>query len=117
MTRFIRIYTPFVITLFTLVNALIFLCEVNTPDIEYVFAILTGNSLLLTWYMYSVSRRMCIWYKLNLLCLFLTQLLSLTYNYLEINNSLYLWIIILFCSIGIMCLLIFKKCYRVEIIK
>lgn len=117
MIRFIRIYTPFIMTLFTLINALIFLCELDTPDIEYLFAIMTGNSILLTAYMYCVSLRMCIWYKLNLLCLLLTQLLSLAYNYLEIDNALYLWTIILFCSFGIVCFLIFKKCYKVETIK
>lgn len=117
MIRFIRIYTPFIMTLFTLINALVFLYELDTPDIEYLFAIMTGNSILLTAYMYCVSLRMCIWYKLNLLCLLLTQVLSLAYNYLEIDNALYLWTIILFCSFGIVCFLIFKKCYKVETIK
>ena len=117
MIRFIRIYTPFIMTLFTFINAVIFLCEIDIPDIDYLFAIISGNSILLTAYMYSVSLRMCIWYKLNLLCLLLTQLLSLLYNYLEIDNVIYLWTIILFCSFGIICFLIFKKCYKVETIK
>ena len=117
MIRFIRIYTPFVITLFTLANASLLLIGGNVSEIDYLFAIISGNSILLTAYMYSVSLRMCIWYKLNLLCLLLTQLSSLLYNYLEIDNSLYLWTIILFCSLGLICFLIFKKCYKVEIIK
>lgn len=117
MIRFIRIYTPFIMTLFTFINAIIFLCEIDISDIDYLFAIISGNSILLTAYMYSVSLRMCIWYKLNLLCLLLTQLSSLLYNYLEIDNALYLWTIILFCSFGIICFLIFKRCYKVEIIK
>lgn len=117
MIRFIRIYTPFIMTLFTLINALIFLCEVDIPDIDYLFATMTGNSILLTSYMYCVSLRMCVWYKLNLLCLLLTQLSSLAYNYLEIDNALYLWTIILLSSFGIICFLIFKRCYKVEIIK
>lgn len=117
MIRFIRIYTPFIITLFTLANASLLLIGGNVSKIDYLFAIISGNSILLTIYMYSVSLRMCIWYKLNLLCLLLTQISSLLYNYLEINNSLYLWTIILFCSFGIICFLIFKKCYEVKIIK
>lgn len=117
MIRFIRIYTPFIITLFTLVNSLIFLFEISVNNVDYMFSVIMGNSILLTAYMYCVSLRMCIWYKLNLLCLLLTQTLSLVYNYLEIDNALYLWTIILFCSFGIVCFLIFKKCYKVETIK
>ena len=115
MIRFIRIYTPFIITLFTLANAVLFLIDKDTIQFAYLLGIISGNSLLLTAYMYCVSLRMCIWYKLNLFCLFLTQLLSLTYNYFRIDNSLYLWTIIIFCSIGIICFLIFKKCYKVDI--
>lgn len=117
MIRFIRIYTPFIIALFTLVNSVLFLINDDTIQFAYLLGIISGNSILLTAYMYCVSLRMCIWYKLNLLCLLLTQLLSLAYNYLEIDNALYLWTIILFCSFGIICFLIFKKCYKVEIIK
>lgn len=117
MIRFIRIYTPFIITLFTLVNALLFLIDKYLTGTDYLIGIVSGNSILLTAYMYCVSLRMCIWYKLNLLCLLLTQLLSLAYNYLEIDSALYLWTIILFCSFGIICFLIFKKCYKVEFIK
>lgn len=117
MIRFIRIYTPFIITLFTLVNSVLFLINEDTIQFAYLLGIISGNSILLTAYMYCVSLRMCIWYKLNLLCLLLTQTLSLAYNYLEIDNALYLWTIILFCSFGIVCFLIFKKCYKVETIK
>lgn len=117
MIRFIRIYTPFIITLFTLVNSVLFLINEDTIQFAYLLGIISGNSILLTAYMYCVSLRMCIWYKLNLLCLLLTQMLSLVYNYLEIDNALYLWTIILFCSFGIVCFLIFKKCYKVETIK
>lgn len=115
MAHFIRIYTPFIITIFTLINSLLFLTDVDTAKFAYILSIISGNSVLLTTYIYYVSRRMCIWYKLNLFCLLLTQLLSLAYNCLEINFSLYIWTVVLFCSFGIACLLIFKKYYNVEI--
>lgn len=117
MIRFIRIYTPFIITLFTLVNSVLFLINDDTIQFAYLLGIISGNSILLTAYMYCVSLRMCIWYKLNLLCLLLTQLSSLLYNYLEIDNVIYLWMIILLSSLGLICFLVFKHCYKVEIIK
>lgn len=111
--RFIRIYTPFIITTFTFANAIVLLVSDETI-MQYVFAALSGNSTLVTIYMYCMSLRMCIWYKINLLCLLLTQLLGLLYNLFDIKDAVYIWAIILLCSLGIICFLIFRRFYEVK---
>nr|DAH96026.1 MAG TPA: hypothetical protein [Caudoviricetes sp.] len=39
-----------------------------------LLAAISGNSIIVVLYMFVTSMRMCIWYKLNLLCLLLTQI-------------------------------------------
>lgn len=48
-----------------------------------LMATLTGNSVLVDLYMFTTSMRMCVWYKLNLLCLLLIQICGLLYNYYD----------------------------------
>ena len=79
----------------------------------YLMATLTGNSVLVDLYMFATSMRMCIWYKLNLLCLLLIQISSLMYNYYNLDTSLYLWVTVLFAAIGIVFFLIFRIFYNV----
>lgn len=79
----------------------------------YLMATLTGNSVLVDLYMFATSMRMCIWYKLNLLCLLLIQISGLMYNYYNLDTSLYLWVTVLFAAIGIVFFLIFRIFYNV----
>lgn len=79
----------------------------------YLMATLTGNSVLVDLYMFATSMRMCVWYKLNLLCLLLIQLCGLMYNYYDIDTSLYLWAVVLPSAMGILFFLIFRIFYNV----
>lgn len=113
LIRFIRIYTPFICTVMALVNGVLFMGGVTELPAIYLMATLTGNSVLVDLYMFATSMRMCIWYKLNLLCLLLIQICGLLYNYYDIDTSLYLWVVVLLSAMGILFFLIFRIFYNV----
>lgn len=113
LIRFIRIYTPFICTVMALVNGVLFMRGVTELPAIYLMATLTGNSVLADLYMFITSMRMCIWYKLNLLCLLLIQICGLMYNYYDIDTSLYLWVVVLLAAMGVMFFLIFRIFYNV----
>ena len=113
LIRLIRIYTPFICTLMALVNGVLFMRGITELPAIYLMATLTGNSVLVDLYMFATSMRMCIWYKLNLLCLLLIQISGLMYNYYNLDTSLYLRVTVLFAAIGIVFFLIFRIFYNV----
>lgn len=113
LIRLIRIYTPFICTLMALVNGVLFMRGITELPAIYLMTTLTGNSVLVDLYMFATSMRMCIWYKLNLLCLLLIQISGLMYNYYNLDTSLYLWVTVLFAAIGIVFFLIFRIFYNV----
>lgn len=113
LIRFIRIYAPFICSIVAFINGVLFLNKEAIGDVAFIFSSLTGNSLLVDVYMYVTSLKMCIWYKLNLICLILVQICGLLYNYFNFEESLYVWIFTILSIIGIICLLIFKALYKV----
>ena len=113
MLRLIRIYTPFFCTLMALLNGVLFIKgETEIPAI-HMLASVSGSSIVMVLYMFATSLRMCIWYKLNLLCLLILQLCGLMYNYYGIDASIYLWSVVLISGLGIIFFLMFKIFYRV----
>lgn len=113
LIRFIRIYTPFICTVMALVNGVLFMGgETEIPMIDLLSTV-SGNSIVVIFYMFATSMRMCVWYKLNLLCLLLIQISGLLYNYYDIDTSLYLWIVVLSAAMGIVFFLIFRIFYNV----
>lgn len=113
--RFIRIYTPFICTAVTLVQALMLLYGADGAwTLLCPLADLTGNSLIVDMYFFSVSLRMCRWYKLNIICLILTHVIGIAYNYGYLTDSIYLYLIVCLGSIGIICFLVFRKFYLVR---
>ena len=113
LIRLIRIYTPFICTLMALVNGVLFIRGAEELPTIYLFATLTGNSVLVDSYMFVTSLRMCIWYKMNLICLVLIQICGLLYNYFDIDTSLYLWIVVLLAAMGVIFFLVFRIFYKV----
>lgn len=113
LIRLIRIYTPFICTFMALLNGVYFIRGVQDTSSIYLMATLTGNSVLVDLYILATSMRMCIWYKLNLLCLLFIQISGLLYNYCDIDTSLYLWIVVLFAAMGILFFLVFRIFYNV----
>lgn len=113
LIRFIRIYTPFICTVMALLNGVLFMGGATELPAINLMATITGNSVLVDLYMFTTSMRMCVWYKLNLLCLLLIQISGLLYNNYDIDISLYLWIVVLFAAMGIVFFLIFRIFYNV----
>ena len=113
LIRFIRIYTPFICTVMALLNGVLFMKGATGIPLIDLLATVSGNSIIVVLYMFVTSMRMCIWYKLNLLCLLLTQICGLMYNYYDIDTSLYLWVVVLLSTMGVMFFLIFRIFYNV----
>lgn len=113
LIRLIRIYTPFICTLAALLNGVYFIIGDYDGMFTYVSSAITGNSVLVIAYMFATSHRMCVWYKLNLLCLMLIQVLGLTYDCLGMDFTLYLWAVVLLASLGMVFFLAFRIFYRV----
>lgn len=111
--RFVRIYTPFICTLVALVSGMLFIREDISEEFIYLSSVATGNSLLIIAYLFATSLRMCIWYKLNLLCLMLVQLCGLAYYFTDMDFTLYVYVITLLSAMGIIFFLIFRIFYRV----
>lgn len=113
LIRFIRIYTPFICTIMALLNGVLFMKGATEISLINLLAAISGNSIIVVLYMFVTSMRMCIWYKLNLLCLLLTQICGLMCNYYDIDTSLYLWVVVLLSAMGVMFFLIFRIFYNV----
>lgn len=113
LVRFIRIYTPLICTIMVLINGLL-ISRGNIPeDFIFLSSATTGHSILVIMYFFVTTLRMCIWYRLNLLCLLLIQLCGIAYNYMNIEFSLYVNALVLLSILGILFFLIFKVFYKV----
>ena len=101
--RFVRIYTPFIISVATLLNTILvlFIKSDELLEICYSMANIFGNSFIVDLYFLVCSRKMCIWYKLNILCLSGTLVVGIAYNVLLIDESLYLLAVIILSMLGI----------------
>ena len=55
LIRLIRIYTPFICTVMTLLNGVLFIKGVTELPAIYLMATLTGNSVLVDLYMFATS--------------------------------------------------------------
>ena len=115
MLHFIRVYTPLILSILALLNAFMFMSEEENYTLVYLIANTASSSLLIDFYILSVSRRMCIWYKLNILCLILIHISGLLYNGAWIDESIYPYIIAVLSAIGIIFFLIFRIFYKAVI--
>lgn len=113
LLRFVRVYTPFICTSMALVNGVLFIRGVESIPLIYLLSTIAGNSILVTLYMMATSLRMCIWYKLNLLCLLIIQISGLLYTYFTIDDSLYMWVVTLLAAMGVIFFLVFRLFYTV----
>lgn len=113
VVRFIRIYTPFICTLMALLNGVLFIeGHTSLPLIDLLSSV-SGYSVVVVLYMFSASTKMCLWYKANLLCLLMTQICGITYNYLGFDQTLYVWVTTIVAALGVMFFLLFRIMYNV----
>ena len=113
MRKFIRIYTPFMLSLTALVNTIFFIANVYEPLLIYSFASIGGGSVFVDIYMFCTSSRMCCWYKANIVCLGLIHTSGLFYNAFDIDEALYSHAVLSLSIIGIISFIIFRIKYKV----
>lgn len=102
------------ISVATLLNTILvlFIKSDELLEICYSMANIFGNSFIVDLYFLVCSRKMCIWYKLNILCLSGTHIIGIAYNVLLIDESLYLLAVIILSMLGIAFFLIYRKYYK-----
>lgn len=108
LLRLIRIYTPFICVLTSLIYGVMCLKGVTFENFDYIMSTMTGNSILMVLFMFSCSKTMCIWYKLNLLSLLLIHVTSLLYFYTELPFTLYCYFVILLAAFGLISFIIYR---------
>lgn len=80
ISRFIRIYTPFVCALAAIIHGVLFLIEYR--GITYtILNEFTGHSFLLILYVISASKKMCKWYKITNYLLLSIHIVNLSYTF------------------------------------
>lgn len=113
--KLLRIYAPFILTFTTLINVIGIWFIMQEPSFSLCLSGLFGGSIFLDIYMYLCSMKMCFYYKMNILCLFLTHLTNVLYDYFLFDDTIYLTTIIILLMIGTLCFIIFKRRYIVKI--
>lgn len=113
LIKFVRINTPFILSISTLLNTLYVLVGVVELPIIYLFANITGSSIIVDIYLLCTSRHMCFYYKMNIICLIIIHILGLFYSSFNINEVLYIYSVLVLSIIGIISFLVFKKKYKV----
>lgn len=112
LRKFIRIYTPFVVTLANLIYGVYYLKETLTEDIAFCINVPFGCSFSFVIYAWAASKRMCIWYKLNLLCNLLMLVDTVAYYVIDdVDKTTYSYIFVLLATAGLVFFLIFWFTY------
>lgn len=116
INKIIKVYTPLILSFLSLINSIILLTGVN----HYFDNLITINLMLgyifLDLYILSVSRRMCFWYKLNIIFLFLAHISGFICSICNVNIFRYSYVIMTLSSLSIICFLVFKVFYKTIII-
>lgn len=102
--RMIRILTPFICSVLSLVEGVSYFMG---KEESYILSSIGGYSIAVVLYFFVNSRRMCIWYKLNLCCLLLIQIMGIVYYFIPFDMMAYLYIFTLISSIGVGTFLIY----------
>lgn len=108
LRRLIRIYTPFICSIVAIINGVMYLKGIEIPNFDYIMSETTGHSFLLVLYMFSTSKGVCIWYKLNLLCLLLIHVDGTIYFFSNMEFDSYCFSVIVFSIIGLLCFLLYR---------
>jgi hypothetical protein len=112
--KLLRVYTPFILTLAALISITTVLF-IDEPSFSLVMSELFGGSIFLDIYLWITSRKMCIYYKTNILCLGLTHVSNILYDYFLISDTLYLITIIILLMLGTISFIIFKRRYIIKL--
>ena len=113
--KLLRIYAPFILTFATLINVIGIWFIMQEPSFSLCLSELIKSSIILDIYMYLCRMKMYFYYKMNILCLFLTHTTNISYAYFLFDDTIYLITIIILLMIGTLCFIIFKRRYIVKI--
>lgn len=113
--KLMRVYIPFVFTFATLIGLIVFMLTNIEPSFLFMASGVFGGSMLVDFYMFICSRRMCIYYKANIICLFVSHVINILYDYFCIDCTLYLSALIILMIVGVICFIIFERRYVVKV--
>jgi hypothetical protein len=111
MIRFIRLYTPFVLSIMAGVNAILLSYVDNHNAVNYITNIVSG-SILVDIYFISVSLRTCVWYKMNIVCLILIHITNIIYNEDLISKTMHLNIVTILSVISLIMMMLIRILYN-----
>lgn len=110
--KFIKLYTPFICAIIACIHGVLFLLKYQNITLN-ILNDLSGHSILLLWFIWIHSKRMCKWYKLSIMMLFIIHIMNVVYY---ITGVIPVWIIIyggLILNIAsVMFWLIFRITYK-----
>lgn len=110
---FYVMYSPLIMLLGNVICGLFYLCEVYS--IAYYFSVLTGYSLIfIPQFIINCKRyKLCKYYKAATISLFISIVLSLTYQIRLLESTYwYVRLILIINIIGCICYLFVKNCTR-----
>lgn len=105
--RLIRIYTPFIMALASIVHAVLFFEGyegVAYSNLSSMF----GFSLLASIYIMASSGMMCTWYKVTNYLLICVNVLSLIYTNIPFNGIVYLYIVLTLSILSVIAFIIYQ---------
>lgn len=107
--RLIRIYTPFICALVSLIHGVLFFREELTAGFIYNASFSSGFSIIVIGYFWATSKQMCIWWHLNLLCLALISVSSALDYYKILPIGKYFYFTTLLSTFGLIFFLLYRN--------
>lgn len=107
--RLIRIYTPFICALVSLIHGVLFFREELTEGFIYNASFSSGFSIIVIAYFWATSKQMCIWWHLNLLCLVLISISSALDFYKILPIGSYFYFTTLLSTFGLIFFLLYRN--------
>lgn len=111
ISRFVKLYTPFICSLISAIHGVLLLLKVNT-SFYWIASSLTGHSILLVLFMIIHSKRMCKWYKMTLYSMLSIHVLNLLTRLKIIERCDNIKISIVISVFAIITWLIFRVTYK-----
>lgn len=118
INKIVKVYTPLILSFLSLINSIVLSIEgLNYYFNDYITINLMLGYIFLDLYILSVSRKLCFWYKLNIIFLFLAHISGFICSIIcNVNIFRYSYVIMTLSSLSIICFLVFKVFYKTIII-
>lgn len=107
LARLIRIYTPFVCALSSIIHGVLFLVKYD-GFLYWFLGNLTGHSIFLLSYILATSKRMCIWYKRTVYLLLCINIVNILYHVKLISGLELIYIGLVINIVALITFLIYR---------